>query len=146
MRNNTVYLSKKEQAELNENKILTVERNVRIPAPKCSILHGIGYGRLFDKVDYCWVYGDVINYIQSKTNKGRRATDYPDNKPNTTNGGLWWSNIDLEDEYGSVGTIMYNGLKKVIKFKVTDIVISELKPKGEYLTIVLKISLQLKEK
>ena len=143
MKNNTIYLSKKEQAELKVNKVLLVERNCYIPAPKSSIIHGTGFGRLFDKIDYRWVYGNVDDYIKVKTNVGRREIDYKDNRPNTTNGGLWWSNKGYEDEFGTLGDVHENGVKHRIRFRVTDINITELHPKGEYLNIILTIRIEL---
>lgn len=83
-------LRKLELAEFEEEGRVVITRPGQHPAAKGSIMHGTGNGYLFNKIEYHWVYGDIVDFINSKRNYGRRATDYPNNNGNIWNGGFWW--------------------------------------------------------
>ncbi len=121
-------LTKLEKSELLKNDSITVERECYIGAPKSSILHGKGIGSIFDKIDYCWVYGDTAAYIQKMMNVGRRQKDYLNNKVNTWSGSTWYEFPNKkEDEFGVIGTVFTSGRKDPLIFKIDDIFISELR-------------------
>lgn len=132
MENNTIYLSKTEQAELKAKGTLTIERKGWEPAPKHAIIYGKGYGRLFDKIALQWVYGDVDRYIIHK------AID-----PNYAQAD-WFSQKGFVDEFGDIGHVHVNGTRSQLMFKVTDIEAAEILPKGDNFYLYLKITIQYK--
>lgn len=143
-----LYLTNNEKKQLLLNETLEVERVCYIPAPKNSIIHGIGYGGIFDKVDYRWVYGNTADYIKKMKNAGRRKQDYPNNTKNINSGAHWYEFPNrVEDEFGLLGDRIKNGRTNVINFRIADIYISELRPqsKNEYKQIVLKIKVVIIE-
>lgn len=143
-----IYLTKQEKKTLLSDGKLKIERIPYLSCPNTSIVFGIGTKTIFDKIDYCWVYGDVDAYILSKKNVGRRAVDYKDNTPNTWNGSHWYNFLGAdENKYGEIGTVFTNGKKHPIQFRLDNIFIKELRVRegNPYSAkdIVLEISLSL---
>jgi hypothetical protein len=128
-----LYLTKAEQKDLLANGTITIEREpVLARTHKSSILHGIGTKQIWNKVDRIWVYGDTKDYYNQMENVGRRATDYPNNSKNVWSGDYW---IECErdlNEYGQIGTEFTNGRKNIIRFKLNNMVISELRQDPDY--------------
>jgi len=102
-----------------EKKVLLSTGNVKVrmkyamPASKSSIIYGIGYKRLWDRIERIWVYGDTEKYKVDRMNVGRRSTDYPDNKASTLNGIFWWEEFNSTDTPKGleIGEIVKGGYK-----------------------------------
>lgn len=142
-----LYLTPLEKKNLKTFNSLTVERMPYLSnTHKKNIIHGIGTQTLFNKIEYHWVFGNCDEYIEKMKNVGRRVEDYPDNKGNIWNGSKWWNCFRDSNEFAKIGDIVTNGRKNIIRFKVEDIFISELRPHPElelYNQIIFKINITL---
>jgi len=144
-----LYLTPTEKKNLRENKDIEgyTERKYYLPAAVGSILHGIGTGRLFDKIGYYWVYGDIQNYVNKMNKVDRRAeyqrsmeptVDVYNLKYNSTQ--YWFDCVGTDNEWGNTGDYVTNGRVNKLNFKITNVFISELRQgKGKYKDIIFKI-------
>src|SRR4051812_21200664 len=98
-----LFLSANKKALFNANNEVLIERILPIPAPRTSIVHGVGKNVLFDKIEYRWVYGDTADYKEKMKNVDRRADDYSNNCGNTWNGSYWWDCERDENPYNAIG-------------------------------------------
>lgn len=136
-------LTETEKIELRRSGSIKVFRTGHT-CPISSIIYGTGTYHLFDKVDYCWVYGDAAGYIKEMTNKGMRGTDYPDNSRNINSGAHWYE-FENQDQnpYGEPGKLITSGWLNKIQFTISGIHISELRIKGAYKQVIFSIILNI---
>lgn len=139
-----LYLTADEKKRLAKECSIDVERVAYLPAPKSSIVHGIGDRCLFDRIDYCWVYGNTAEYIKAMKNVGRRATDYKHNLKNTWNGAYWWDLERQHEDCYQLNKLMTNGKKNVVSFRVTRQHLElQKRENSEYFDIVIKLRVTL---
>lgn len=131
-----------EKAELKSSGSVTVFRSV-FNCPMSAKIYGTGTYHLWDKVDGCWVYGDVAAYIKAMTNVGLRGTDYPDNSRNVNSGGHWFE-FEKQDQnpYSKVGEPIKSRWDNLV-FTISKIHISELLVRGAYKTVIFSITLTI---
>lgn len=134
-----LHLNVNEKALLTANGQVVCVRESSMNEPLSSIIYGEGNGKLFDKVDYKWVFGDVDKYIEDKKNVDRRAEDYPDNSRNVWSGSYWWDCKGEYNDYWEAGKEHRSGTRNLIKYQITSIKIVGTKPvyDGKYIKLII---------